>query len=74
MKKAGAVGREQLVSIGTCLGKFTKTRKFFLHITALDYLAPYATVSLCFCGHSDPSPTLKSHIRCGRIRSGGGFL
>jgi ribosome biogenesis protein Nip4 len=41
MKKAGNVGRD---SIGTCIGKFTKTRKFRLHVTALDYLAPYAQV------------------------------
>merc|ERR1711966_450956 len=26
---------------GTCLGKFTKSGKFRLHITALDYLAQY---------------------------------
>jgi ribosome biogenesis protein Nip4 len=27
------------------LGKFTKGGKFFLHITALEYLAPYAKVA-----------------------------
>ncbi|XP_064611322.1 60S ribosome subunit biogenesis protein NIP7 homolog [Liolophura sinensis] len=42
MKKAGNVSRENLLSLGTCYGKFTKTGKFRLHITALDYLAPYA--------------------------------
>ena len=36
------VARENLVCLGTCFGKFTKTRKFRLHITALDFLAPYA--------------------------------
>lgn len=45
MKRAACIGRKQLVSFGTCLGKFTKSGKFFLHITALDYLAPYAKVS-----------------------------
>lgn len=44
MRRAGVVGREALVMWGTCLGKFTKTRHFYLHITALDYLAPYAKV------------------------------
>jgi hypothetical protein len=44
MKKAGNVGRDSLISLGTCMGKFTKTRKFRLHVTALDYLAPYAQV------------------------------
>jgi len=33
---------KKLLCFGTCLGKFTKTGKFFLHITALDYLAPYS--------------------------------
>lgn len=34
------------MSFGTCIGKFTKTQKFRLHITALEFLAPYAKVSL----------------------------
>merc|ERR1711909_104756 len=38
----GNVARENLISLGTCFGKFTKSRKFRLHITALDFLAPYA--------------------------------
>jgi len=44
LKKAGHVARDQLLSFGTCFGKFTKTSKFRLHITALDFLAPYAKV------------------------------
>jgi len=46
LKKAGHVARDQLLSFGTCFGKFTKTSKFRLHITALDFLAPYAKVLL----------------------------
>merc|ERR1712013_976733 len=42
MKQAANVARDNLVALGTCFGKFTKTRKFRLHITALDFLAPYA--------------------------------
>uniref|UniRef100_A0A8D0BD51 Nucleolar pre-rRNA processing protein NIP7 n=1 Tax=Salvator merianae TaxID=96440 RepID=A0A8D0BD51_SALMN len=42
LKMATNIPREHLVSLGTCFGKFTKTQKFRLHITALDYLAPYA--------------------------------
>ena len=45
VRAAAPVGRKQLASAGTCFGKFTKTRKFRLNITALDYLAQYATVS-----------------------------
>lgn len=44
LKHAVSIDRDHLMSIGTCFGKFTKTRKFRLHITALDYLAPYAQV------------------------------
>lgn len=39
---ATSVPRDSLLSLGTCLGKFTKTGKFRLHITALDVIAPHA--------------------------------
>jgi 60S ribosome subunit biogenesis protein NIP7 len=42
LKLASNVGRDHLISIGTCFGKFTKGGKFRLHITCLDYLAQYA--------------------------------
>lgn len=45
MRKATNVARKSLVSLGTCIGKFTKSGKFHLQVTALDILAPYAKVS-----------------------------
>ncbi|KAK0511772.1 hypothetical protein JMJ35_006345 [Cladonia borealis] len=39
---ATSIARPNLLSVGTCLGKFTKTGKFRLHITALDIIAPHA--------------------------------
>lgn len=42
MLRAANISHDNLVSFGTCFGKFTKTKRFRLHITALDYLAPYA--------------------------------
>ena len=39
---ATSVARRNLLSLGTCLGKFTKGGKFMLHITALDIVAPHA--------------------------------
>lgn len=39
---ATSVARQNLLSLGTCLGKFTKTGKFRIHITALDTIAPHA--------------------------------
>jgi ribosome biogenesis protein Nip4 len=42
MRLSISVARPNLVSLGTCLGKFSKSGKFKLHITSLDYLAQYA--------------------------------
>lgn len=39
---ATSIARPNLLSLGTCLGKFTKTGKFRLHVTALDVIAPHA--------------------------------
>lgn len=41
-KRASNVKTKKLVAVGTCFGKFTKTLKFKLHITSIDYLAQYA--------------------------------
>ncbi|KAF2862412.1 60S ribosome subunit biogenesis protein NIP7 [Piedraia hortae CBS 480.64] len=41
-KLATSVSRKSLLSVGTAIGKFTKTGKFRLHITALDVIAPHA--------------------------------
>ena len=45
MKWATNVARQNLMSLGTCIGKFTKSKKFHLQITALDVIGPYAKVS-----------------------------
>ncbi len=45
LMKATNIGRKQLISMGTCLGKFTGSGKFMLQITALDLLAQFASVS-----------------------------
>lgn len=47
MRLAISVAKSDLVSLGTCLGKFSKSGKFKLHITALDYLAQYAKYKVC---------------------------
>ena len=39
---ATSVARDNLLSLGICLGKFTKTGKFRLHVTALSVVAPHA--------------------------------
>ena len=52
MRRATNVQRKKLVSLGVCFGKFTKTKKFKLHITSLDILSQYARVRQLFvcCG------------------------
>ncbi|GFR97209.1 60S ribosome subunit biogenesis protein NIP7 homolog [Elysia marginata] len=42
LKIGSSAAGDTLLSIGSCFGKFTKSGKFHLHVTALDYLAPYA--------------------------------
>jgi len=42
VKKSTNIDTQHLVSVGTCFGKFSKTGKFKLHITCLDYLAQHA--------------------------------
>lgn len=42
MRLGISIARPNLVSLGTCFGKFSKSGKFKLHITALDYVAQYA--------------------------------
>lgn len=44
MKMATNFSRESLLSLGTCVGKFTKTEKFMLSITFLDHIAQHAKV------------------------------
>ena len=42
MKSAASVSRDSILHMGTCFGKFSKSGKFRLHITALEYLAQFA--------------------------------
>ncbi|XP_018310490.1 60S ribosome subunit biogenesis protein NIP7 homolog [Mycetomoellerius zeteki] len=39
---ANNIESDNLLSLGTCIGRFTKSGKFRLHITALHHIAPYA--------------------------------
>lgn len=70
MKAASSIDREQLVSLGTCFGKFTKTKKFRLHITCLDYLSQYSKYKIWIKPNGEMSflygnNVLKAHL--GRI-------
>lgn len=70
LKISSNIDREHLIAMGTCFGKFTKTKKFRLHITALDYLAQYAKYKIWIKPNGEMSflygnNVLKSHL--GRI-------
>jgi 60S ribosome subunit biogenesis protein NIP7 len=47
------------MSLGTCFGKFTKSRKFKLHVTCLDHIAQYAKVPPWPC----PCQAARSTVR-----------
>lgn len=46
MRRATNIEGSHLLSMGTCFGKFSKSKKFKLHITALSIIAQYASVCL----------------------------
>lgn len=56
LKGAASIPRGSLVALGTCFGKFTKTQKFRLNVTALDFLAPYAKVRARSPPRPPPTP------------------
>lgn len=67
---ATSVSRQQLMSLGVCFGKFTKTGKFRLHITSLAYLAQHAKYKVWIKQNGEMpflygNHVLKAHI--GRI-------
>jgi 60S ribosome subunit biogenesis protein NIP7 len=67
VKYAGHFEKKKLLSFGTCLGKFTKSGKFRVHITALDYMSKFAKYKVWLKPGGEQSflygnHVLKSHI------------
>lgn len=62
LKRAENVGRDNLISLGVCFGKFTKTLKFRLHITCLDYIAQYAKYKIWVKPTAEMSYLYGNHI------------
>jgi 60S ribosome subunit biogenesis protein NIP7 len=67
IKLAEHFGKKQLISAGTCIGKFTKTAKFRVNITALDYISKFAKYKVWLKPSGEQSflygnHVLKSHI------------
>ena len=62
IKYAGHFEKKKLVSVGTCIGKFTKTGKFRLAITALEYLAKFAKYTVWLKPSGEQSFLYGNHI------------
>jgi len=62
MKRAVSADRKHLMSFGTCFGKFTKSGKFKLHITSLDYLAQYAEFKIWVKPNAEMSYVYGKHV------------
>ena len=61
-KLAAALPRDQLVSFGVTFGKFTKTKKFKLHVTCLDFLAQHAQYKVWLKPSAEQSFLYGNHV------------
>jgi 60S ribosome subunit biogenesis protein NIP7 len=62
MKKAVSIPRDNIVTIGTCFGKFTKGKAFKVHVTCLDYLAQFALYKIWIREGSEMSFLYGNHV------------
>lgn len=62
LKLAGHFEKKKLISLGSCIGKFTKTAKFRLNITALDYLAKFAKYKVWLKPSGEQSFLYGNHV------------
>ena len=67
LKLAAHIGKDELVGAGTCFGKFTKTEKFKLHITCLDYLAKYAKYKVWVKTNGEQTFLYGNHVLKGHL-------
>ena len=59
---ATSVARDNLLSLGTCIGKFTKTGQFRMHITALNVVAPHARYKVWIKPNGEGPFTYGGHV------------
>jgi len=62
LKVASHFDRKYLISIGTCIGKFTKSNKFRILITSLDYLSKFAKNKIWLKPNGEQSFLYGNHI------------
>jgi 60S ribosome subunit biogenesis protein NIP7 len=62
LKASACIARDRLISVGTCFGKYTKSGKFRLSSTCLDYLAQYAVHKVWVKPQAENSFLYGNHI------------
>mmetsp|Transcript_14508 Transcript_14508/g.46573 ORF Transcript_14508/g.46573 Transcript_14508/m.46573 type:complete len:131 (-) Transcript_14508:119-511(-) len=62
MRSAAALPRDQLVGMGVTFGKFTKSKKFRLHVTCLDYIAQLAPYKVWVKPSAEQSFLYGNHV------------
>jgi 60S ribosome subunit biogenesis protein NIP7 len=62
LKAAENVSFDELLCLGTCFGKFTKTKKFRLHVTCLDYIGKFAEYKVWIKPSSEMSYLYGNHV------------
>ena len=67
LKLAAHIGKDELLSAGTCFGKFTKTKKFKLNITCLDVLAKYAKYKVWVKPNGEQTFLYGNHVLKGHL-------
>ncbi len=64
---ASHISRDELISAGTMFGKFTKTEKFKLNITCLDYLAKYCKYKVWVKPKGEQTFVYGNHVLKGHL-------
>eukprot|EP01111_Echinosteliopsis_oligospora_P011879 TRINITY_DN4017_c0_g1_i1.p1 TRINITY_DN4017_c0_g1~~TRINITY_DN4017_c0_g1_i1.p1 ORF type:complete len:183 (+),score=29.01 TRINITY_DN4017_c0_g1_i1:83-631(+) len=62
VRAANCIGRDDLLSVGTCFGKFTHNGQFRLQVTCLDYLSQYAKYKVWIKPSSENSFVYGNHV------------
>ena len=68
LKRAGCVKAKNLLSLGTCIGKFTHSGKFHLIVTALDIIAPLAKYKISVKSRGEMHFLYGNHIVKAHLR------
>lgn len=59
---AGSVSKKELVALGCAMGKFTKSGKFKLHVTALEVLSQHARYKIWLKPSAELSFLYGNHV------------